>query len=131
MEYEVVDVAEVETIDMNALDEFPQGHKQLTAALGLEESHLNVWYYEPGDRTAYHAHLEQEEVFYILEGEFELTLGPPEETETKRVGPGTVYAAGPEVGHGHEYVGDDRGVVLAIGAPPVDDTFRDPASLGE
>lgn len=129
MEYEVTDVEDVDLIEMDALDQFPSGHKQLTAALGLEESHLNIWYYEPGDQTEYHAHLDQEEVFYILDGEFELTLGDPEDPETRTVGPGTVYAAGPEVGHGHEYVGDDQGVVLAVGAPPVDDTFRDPATL--
>lgn len=129
MDYEYVDVEDVDLIEMEALDQFPKGHKQLTAALGLEESHLNVWYYEPGDKTEYHAHLDQEEVFYILEGEFELTLGDPDDMETVTAGPGTVYAAGPETGHGHRYVGDDQGVVLAVGAPPVDDTFRDPESL--
>ncbi|WP_424018722.1 cupin domain-containing protein [Halorientalis pallida] len=129
MEYEVVDLDDVDEIEMAGIDQFPAGHKQLTAALGLEESHVNVWRYEPGDSTAFHAHREQEEVFYVLAGEFEVTLGDPEDPETRTIGPGTAYAAGPEVGHGHEYLGDDEGLVLAIGAPPVDDTFRDPETL--
>jgi hypothetical protein len=33
------------------------------------------------------------------------------------------------VGHGHRYVGDDRGVVLAVGAPNVDDPGMDPHAL--
>jgi hypothetical protein len=33
------------------------------------------------------------------------------------------------VGHGHRYVGDDRGVILAIGAPAVDDEGLDPHAI--
>lgn len=129
MAYELTDVDDLELLEMDGINQFPAGHKQLTAALGLEECHVNVWHYEPGDETAFHAHLDQEEVFYVIEGEFEVTLGDPADPTTETVGPGTAYAAGPEVGHGHRYVGEDRGVVLAIGAPPVDDTFRDPSTL--
>ena len=35
----------------------------------------------------------------------------------------------PEIGHGHRYVGDDRGVVLSVGAPAVEDPGLDPHQL--
>lgn len=99
------------------------------AALGLENLHASLWYFEPGEEISYHAHGEQEEVYYVLEGEFSLKLGRSGETEVVEVGPGAFWAAGPEVGHGHRYTGDDEGVVLAIGAPGVEDPGIDPHGL--
>ena len=124
--YAVVDADGGTTVPADAIDQFPSEYEVLSEALGLEQLHVNVWRYGPGDETAYHAHREQEELYYILRGEFELTLGDPGETETRTVGPGAFYAAGPTVGHGHRYLGDEEGVVLGFGAPGVDDAFLDP-----
>ncbi|MFT4883783.1 MAG: quercetin dioxygenase-like cupin family protein, partial [Natronomonas sp.] len=44
---------------------------------------------------------------------------------------GTFWVAKPEVGHGHRCVGDDKGVVLSLGAPPVEDPGLDPHSLDD
>lgn len=98
-------------------------------ALDAERVQLKLWFFEPGDEIIYHAHLEQEEVFYILEGEFSLKLGPSGEEEYVEAGPGTFYIASPRMGHGHRYIGDDEGVVLAIGAPPGFDPGRNPHEL--
>lgn len=97
--------------------------------LGAENVQLKMWYFEPGDEVIYHAHLEQEELFYVLEGEFSLKLGDPDDPEYVEIGPGTFYAAGPETGHGHRCIGDERGVILAIGAPAVFDPGQDPADV--
>jgi uncharacterized cupin superfamily protein len=58
-----------------------------------------------------------------------LKLGPSGEEEYVEAGPGTFYRAGPETGHGHRNVGDTTGVVLAFGAPAVEDPGLDPHSL--
>lgn len=98
-------------------------------ALGTEQMQVKLWHFQPGDEIEYHAHLEQEELYYILEGQFSLKLGRSGETKIVEAGPGTFFVAAPKVGHGHRYVGEKEGVVLAIGAPPVDDPGRDPHSF--
>jgi quercetin dioxygenase-like cupin family protein len=131
MEYEVLDTEDVDITDLSEVEEIPPDLdiRPVGDLLGLEEMNLAVWYFEPGEGIGYHAHSEQEELFYVIEGEFSLKLGRSGETETREVGPGSFWAAGPEVGHGHRYIGDDRGVVLAIGAPPVEDPGLDPHEL--
>jgi uncharacterized cupin superfamily protein len=98
-------------------------------ALGTEHLQIKLWYFEPGDEVIYHAHTEQEELYYILEGEFSLKLGDPDDPEFVEAGPETFYVAGPKTGHGHRYVGDDTGVVLAVGAPPEFDPGKDPVEF--
>ena len=98
-------------------------------ALGTDEIRVTVWYFDPGEEIQYHAHGEQEELYYVLEGEFSLKLGRSGEEEYVEAGPGTFWVAKPEVGHGHRNVGDERGTVLAFGAPPVEDPGLDPHSL--
>lgn len=54
---------------------------------------------------------------------------PPDDEETVEVAPGAFWVAGPETGHGHRYLGEGRGEVLAIGAPPVEDVGRHPSAF--
>ena len=131
MEYEVLGTEDVEVTDLSDVAEIPPDLdiRPVGDALGLDEMNVTIWYFEPGEGIGYHAHSEQEELYYVLEGQFSLKLGPSEETETREVGPGAFWAAGPETGHGHRYLGDDRGAVLAIGAPPVEDPGLDPHEL--
>jgi uncharacterized cupin superfamily protein len=131
MAYGVVNLEDVDVTDLSEVESIPPDHdiRAVGDALGLEQSKLNVWYIEPGEEITYHAHGEQEEVYYVMEGTFSLKLGPSGEEEYVEVGPGTFYRAGPETGHGHRNVGDTTGVVLAFGAPAVDDPGLDPHSL--
>ncbi len=131
MEYEVLDTEDVDVTDLSDVAEIPPDLdiRPVGDGLGLDEMNVTVWYFEPGEGIGYHAHSEQEELYYVLEGQFSLKLGPSGETETHEVGPGAFWAAGPETGHGHRYLGDDRGAVLAIGAPPVEDPGLDPHEL--
>ncbi|GGL29784.1 cupin [Halarchaeum grantii] len=87
----------------------------LTDALGASELALNYYELEPGESTSYgyHAHEDQEEVFYVESGELtfripdgEVTVG---EHELVRFGPGEFQRS--------ENTGDDTAVVLAMGAP--------------
>lgn len=131
MDYEVIHLKDAPFVDLSENPKMPPDLNihSVDEALGLEKMHCKVWYFDPGEEIQYHAHSEQEELYYILEGEFSLKLGKSGEEEFVEVGPGTFYAAGPETGHGHRYIGDDRGAVLAIGAPPVKDPGLDPHQL--
>lgn len=131
MGYEVVHTDDVELTDLSEVEEIPPDLdiRAVDEALGTEQMKVKLWYFDPGEEIQYHAHSEQEELYYILQGEFSLKLGRSGEEEFVEAGPGTFYVAGPETGHGHRYVGDDRGIVLALGAPAVEDPGLDPHSL--
>lgn len=131
MAYEVVDTEDVSVTDLSEIDGVPVdlNIRAVGDALGVENVNLHLWHFEPGEGINFHAHAEQEEVYYVVEGAFELTLGPPDDTETVEVGPGAFWVAGPETGHGHRYLGDGRGVVLAFGAPPVEDVGKHPSEF--
>ena len=131
VDYEVVHLDDVTETDLSEVEGVPPdlNVKRVGDALGAEEVRLTVWYFEPDEEIQYHAHNEQEEIFYVIEGEFSLKLGKSGEEEYVDAGPGTFWLAKPEIGHGHRNVGDERGVVLALGAPPEDDPGADPHSL--
>ena len=131
MEYEVLDLGDAPVTDLSEIDAIPPDLdvRPVGDLLGLERMRATVWHFEPGEEVGYHAHAEQEELYYVLEGTFSLKLGRSGETERVEVGPGALWAAGPEIGHGHRYIGDDRGVVLSVGAPAVEDPGLDPHDL--
>jgi quercetin dioxygenase-like cupin family protein len=133
MGYEVTHIDDLPVTDLSEMDEVPPDLdiQPVGDVLGLSEMRATVWRFEPGEEIQYHAHLEQEELYYVLEGEFSLKLGRSGEAEYVEAGPGTFWVAKPEVGHGHRYVGDDEGRVLSIGAPPVEDPGRDPHALDD
>lgn len=131
MEYAVFDPGDLPRADLADTDDIPVDHEisPLDQVIGLEAMRVKLWYFEPGDEIGYHAHHEQEELYYILKGDFSVKIGRSGETEIREVGPGAVFAAGPDIGHGHRYLGEDEGVILAVGAPAVDDPGRDPHEL--
>jgi quercetin dioxygenase-like cupin family protein len=92
---------------------------------------VKIWYFDEGEEIGYHAHTEQEELFYVLEGTFSLKLGRSGEEEFVEADEGTFWVAAPKIGHGHRCISDDGGAVLAFGAPSVDDPGRDPHSLSD
>jgi quercetin dioxygenase-like cupin family protein len=131
MEHEVLDLDEAPVTDLSEIEAVPPDLdiRPVGDLLGLEEMRATVWYFEPGEEIQYHAHSEQEELYYVVEGEFSVKLGRSGEEEYVDVEAGALWAAGPEIGHGHRYVGDDRGVVLSVGAPAVEDPGLDPHQL--
>ena len=130
--YEVVDTDDVPLQDLSESTEMPPdlNIRAIDAALGTEQIGVKLWYFEPGEEIGYHAHSEQEELYFVLEGAFSLKLGRSGETEYVDTGPGTLWVAQPEIGHEHRNVGDESGVGLSFGAPPVDDPWLDPHDLG-
>lgn len=133
MEYEHLHEEDVERVDLTDNDDIPVAHdmKPIGDALGLDNVRARVWYIEPGDQIGYHAHEQQEELFYLAEGTLSLKVGRSGETETVEAEAGTWWAAGPKVGHGHRNVGEETCVVFAFGAPSVDDVGLDPHELAD
>ncbi|QDX40941.1 cupin domain-containing protein [Salarchaeum sp. JOR-1] len=133
MKYAYVHEDDVERVDLSESDETPPDHEMLPIddALGLAEMRAKVWRIDPGEEIGYHAHSEQEELFYVAEGTFSLKLGRSGDTEVVEAGPGTWWAAGPMVGHGHRNVGDETGVVFAFGAPAIEDEGLNPHDIDD
>jgi uncharacterized cupin superfamily protein len=133
MEYEVLETDDVPITDLSEIDGVPPDLdiRPVGEMLGVSDMKVALWYFEPGEGIQYHAHAEQEELFYVVEGEFSLKLGRSGEEEIVEVGPGAFWAASQLIGHGHRYVGDDRGVVLAIGAPAVEDQGLNPHDIDD
>lgn len=133
MDYKVVDLDDVPAKDLSEIEDVPPDLdiRPVGEHLGLSEIRATVWYFEPGEEIQYHAHSEQEELYFVLEGEFSLKLGRSGDEEYVDAGPGTFWVARPKIGHGHRNVGDERGVVLSFGAPPVEDPGLDPHTLDE
>lgn len=131
--YETVDVSEVPVTDLSEIDEIPPDLdiRAIDEALETDNLAVKIWYFEEGEQINYHAHAEQEELFYVLEGEFSLKLGRSGEEEIVEVGPGAFWAAAPMIGHGHRCLTDDGGAVLAIGAPAVEDPGLNPHELDD
>jgi uncharacterized cupin superfamily protein len=89
--------------------------RQLTEPLGLTDLAINYYELEPGDSLsyAYHDHEVQEEVFYVQAG----TVTFETESGQVAVGTGEIVRFGREEFQRGWNRGDDRSIVLALGAP--------------
>lgn len=67
----------------------------------------------PGQGPPPHFHHDHEEYFFVLEGEFEITVG----AQTATAGPGAMVFVPRETVHAFKYVGDTRGKMLEWGLP--------------
>lgn len=116
MAYHVIDPAALEE-----LDDRPASVRSISDAAGLEVLGLRVYRAAPGQQLplAYHVHEEQEEAFFVLEGE--LHIETPEQAYA--VPEGQAFVAPPGNPHRAHNPGDAHAdvVVLAIGAPSGDD----------
>jgi quercetin dioxygenase-like cupin family protein len=133
MEYEVTNVDDVPVTDLSEIDEIPPDldMQPVGSMLGSQNMSVNVWHFEEGDEIGYHAHSEQEELFYVLDGTFSLKLGRSGEEEVIEVEEGAIWVVEPMIGRGHRCVSDDGGKILAIGSPNVEDPGLDPHGLDD
>ena len=133
MEYEVTTIEDVPITDLSEVEEVPPelDIRPVSRLLDCQNIAATVWQFDEDEEIGYHAHAEQEELFYVLEGEFALKLGRSGEAEHREVGPGAFWVAAPMVGHGHRCVSADGGAVLAIGAPKGHDPGLDPHELAD
>lgn len=123
MEYNIASVDDVPAVNLGDLGDVKMEPdvRRVQAELETEEMVANVWEFEEGDAMFHHRHNEQEELYYVIDGEFSLKVGDAGETEEHTVSKGELFAVGPEEGRGYKCVSEDGGAVLCIGAPNVTD----------
>jgi quercetin dioxygenase-like cupin family protein len=84
-------------------------HQTTNGAFGLIES----WTMPPGFATPYHLHHNEDEAFYVIEGELAVICGG----KWMKAGPGS-YAFGPrEIAHGFKVIGSQPARMLLLCSP--------------
>jgi mannose-6-phosphate isomerase-like protein (cupin superfamily) len=89
-----------------------------TEATGGAISVLMGWL-KPGEGPGDHVHFNQEEIFFIVEGTYEMTVGD----QTSTVGPGTIVFIPRNVVHRFKNVGDTTGCMLDWSLPAGHDQY--------
>jgi len=89
-----------------------------TEATGGAISAIMAWH-KPGEGPPDHVHFSQEEMFFIVEGTYELTVGG----ETSTVGPGTIVFIPRNVVHRFRNVGDATACMLDWSLPGGQDHY--------
>ena len=89
-----------------------------TEATGGAISVLMGWL-KPGEGPSDHVHFNQEEIFFIIEGTYEMTVGD----QTSTVGPGTIVFIPRNVVHRFKNVGDTTGCMLDWSLPGGQDHY--------
>jgi uncharacterized cupin superfamily protein len=111
----------MEHVTVDELDTFPHpldatdGARALADALGTTDVAMNHYTLAPGEAPdgGYHTHLDQEEIFYVLEG----TVTFDTDEGSQEVAAGEVVRFAPGDYHHGENDSDEQAIVLAIGAP--------------
>jgi uncharacterized cupin superfamily protein len=124
---EHVDPDDVDPIAMGEAD-----RRGLSDPLNLSDFAMNRYVLDPGEGFSggLHAHLDQEEAFYVVEGEatFEHADEPTADTEETTVGAGEAIRFAPGEFQQGRNESDDRVVALAMGAPADSTEVRVPQS---
>lgn len=123
---ERVDIDDVEPafMDGSGLD-----RRGLSGPLGTDDLAINYYAIEPGESLSggMHAHFDQEEVFYVVDGE--VTFETPDDEfavgadEAVRFAPGEFQTS--------ENESDETAVVIALGAPKGSEDVRVPLECRE
>ena len=89
-----------------------------TEATGGATSVIVAWH-NPGEGPPNHVHFIQEEILFIIEGLYEVTVGQ----ETVKAGPGSIVFIPRNVVHGFKNVGGVRGRILGWSLPGGQDHY--------
>ncbi|WP_129114838.1 cupin domain-containing protein [Halegenticoccus tardaugens] len=110
--YSRVTLDEVEVRDLDATE---PSLKAVGYELRPERMRPNVWVYEAGESSNRHYQREQEELYHVLSGRFEVTV----DDETFEAGPGEVIVVPPEAER--KLTATAAGEVFVVGAPNAKD----------
>ncbi|XGI84017.1 cupin domain-containing protein [Halorutilales archaeon Cl-col2-1] len=79
----------MQKIDLNSMtpEEDPRNRQSVSEPLGAQDFSMNYYVLEPGENfaDAVHSHLDQEETFFVLEGEATFETKPELDAETETV----------------------------------------------
>ena len=126
---------DIDDVEQKTLADESVDRRGLTDALGATDLAINRYALDPGEAFSggLHAHLDQEEVFYVVSGTatFEAKDDPNGETETVEVGAGEAIRFAPGEFQQGRNEGDERVVALALGAPKPSTELRTPQPCPE
>jgi quercetin dioxygenase-like cupin family protein len=106
----------LDELEARDLDDFGPKLKAVGYELRPEEMRPSVWVYEEGDAMNRHYHEEQEELYHVLSGRFEMRFG---DAETEELEAGDVMVVSPD--EIRQLVCVEPGEVFIVGSPPVKD----------
>jgi len=117
--YEKTGLEDLETRDVEDIE---PDLKAVGYRLRPEETRPSVWEFAAGETNNWHRHEAQEELYYVLDGEFLVTVeSETEEDETKgetfELGTDEVVVISPETWRQFEALEDSR--MLVVGSPNV------------
>ena len=122
-------------VDPTAMGDGDLDRRGLSDPLGTEDVAINRYALAPGEAFSggLHAHLDQEEVFYVVEGTatFETRPEATADSETVEVGPDEAIRFAPGEFQQGRNEGDDRVLALALGAPQESTDVRIPQPCPE
>jgi quercetin dioxygenase-like cupin family protein len=110
--YETCNLDDLETIDVEDIE---PGLKAVGYELRPEKMRPSLWVFEPGESNNRHRQEEQEELYLVLDGRLEMTVGE----ETFEVESGDVVVVSPEEWRQLTALEESR--LFVVGAPNVKD----------
>jgi quercetin dioxygenase-like cupin family protein len=99
---------------ISSLEEMGEGYgfRKIRHAVGVTAFGINAIVLPSGYESRYHYHDEQEETYFVHQGEVEFRFG---DGERRRLGPGGVVRVSPQIHRGFKNVGDGDAIVVVIG----------------
>jgi len=99
---------------ISSLDEMGDGYgfRKIRHAVGVTAFGINALVIPPGYESGVHYHEEQEELYFVHQGEVEFRFG---DGTTRRLGPGGVVRVDAPTPRGISNVGDGDAVVVVAG----------------
>jgi uncharacterized cupin superfamily protein len=103
-----------EGYSVSSLDEMGDGYgfRKIRHAVGVTAFGINALVLPPGYDSRYHHHDEQEETYFVHQGEVEFRFG---DGTTSRLGPGGVVRVDAPIDRGMRNVGDGPAVIVIAG----------------
>jgi uncharacterized cupin superfamily protein len=103
-----------EGYSVSSLDEMGDGYgfRKIRHAVGVTAFGINAVVLPPGYDSRYHHHDEQEETYFVHQGEVEFRFG---DGTTSRLGPGGVVRVDAPIDRGMRNVGDGAAVIVIAG----------------
>jgi quercetin dioxygenase-like cupin family protein len=120
------EAAKIQTVKVSDIKEFNADKFLKKVPLNTDKIVFNTFYFKPRQILSFHKHPATDELFYIVEGVGEFTVG----NESITVGPTSSVYGPANVFHGLVNSGDKEMVVISVQAPkPVESTYAENATV--
>lgn len=115
----------LDDVERHELDDVEPTLLSVGYELRPDEMRPNVWRFDEGESTNEHRHAEQEELYAVLDGTFEVTVETEETEEEFFLRTGDFLVVQPE--SWRQLTATEGSLLLVVGAPPVkeDDERRE------